>query len=427
MSLRTCGFKSRLGYLFDVSLGWPRVFGPRSLHTWDLILSGTGLVVLSSEGGIIADTIFSVSPEVKPRDKREKVDYVKELRTAFRRPIEATWLPSEPLVSCDEDHALLTAFQIAFYDHQPLRLSPDAIWITLARGFALHVNEHAEELRHRFVSHSSKEKLVVQRMDFSPGQDNPWPEVFEEFDEQLTEKTGGLNSLVKADFSTTGPVERAVSNLMAMDSFKSYFEYVMHAGCGIPKITLTGTFEDWQNLRSRAQLFADYGLESWVAALDPILLNFEKAKSGEADINFWKSMFRYNSGSGPAVMTGWANVLFPYFKDENEKLYANPYLNDWEERLAIDDQQHFSERGKAPQGIGLGAIPSCLTSVPLTVFWGARKTEMRLVGGLMGVTQNDTSLTVEPECGWAVIYETPVDPLSSHQWLEDRKMQNKPE
>lgn len=372
----------------------------------------------------MSDTTFAVSPEVKPKDKREKVDYIQKLRVAFRRPVEATWLPTEPLISCDEDHALLTALQFAFYDHLPLRLSPDAIWITLVRGFALHVNEHAEELRHRFVSHSGKEKLVVRRMDFAPGKDNPWPEVFEEFNEQLAEKTGGLNSLVQAGFSTTGPVERAVSNLMAMDTFKSYFEYIMYAGCGIPEITLTGTTEDWQAIRSRVQSFAEYGLEDWVTALDPILAQFVRAKDGDADVDFWKSMFRYNSGSGPAVMTGWANVLFPYFKDEHDNLYANPYLADWKQRLEIDDGQHFRERWDDPQGVGIGAVPSCLTSVPLTVFWGTKETEMRLVGGLMGVTQNNQTLSVEPECGWAVLYEEPVDPLSSHyQWQEDRKQQ----
>ena len=296
------------------------------------------------------------------------------------------------------------------------------IWITLARGFALHVNEQSEQLRHRFVAHSGKQELQVRRLDFVPGQENPWPEVFEQFNDQLAEHTGGLTDLVQADFTTTGPVEKAVSNLMAMETFKTYFKYILCGGCGIPSITLTGTPEDWQKVRARAQRFADYGLESWIEALDPILAEFEKAKNGNADSEFWKSMFRYNSGSGPAVMTGWANVLFPYFVEDGGQLYANPYLKDWQERLAIDDKQHWRERQDNPQGIGFGAIPSCFTSVPLTVFWGAAKTPMRLVGGLLGVTQNEETLTVQPECGWAVIYEEPVDPLSPQaQWTEKRR------
>ncbi len=367
----------------------------------------------------MSDTTFTVSPEVKPKRQLEKVDYVRELRIAFRRPIEATWLPTQPLVACDNTHALLTAFQLSFYDHMPLRLSPDVIWITLARGFALHVNKHAEELRRRFVSHVGKEKLIVERLDFFPGEDNPWSEAFEEFSDQIAERTEGLASLVQAGFSTTGPVERAVSHLMAMDTFKAYFEFEMRCGCGIPSITLTGTNEDWQILRRRAQQFADYGLEEWIEILDPVLAQFERAKGGNPDIEFWKSMFRFNSGSGPAVMTGWANVLFPYLKEGNG-LRKNPYLKDWQQRLAIDDKQHFRERWDNPQGEGIGAVPACLTSVPIIVYWGSRKTEMQFVGGLMGVTQDDETSCVAPECGWAVIYEEPVDPLSEfYQRWED--------
>lgn len=368
----------------------------------------------------MSDTTFAVSPNVVPKKPLEEVDYIGKLRTALRRPIEAAWLPKNPLVECDDDHALLAAFKISFYDHMPLRLSPDAIWITLARGFALHVNENAEDLRHRFVRHAGKENLVVNRMDFLPGEDNPWPEVFDEFSEQIAEHTGGLASLVQADFSTTGPVERAVSHLMAMETFKAYFEYCAYMGCGIPTITLTGTVEDWQALRNKARKFADYGLHDWIDALDPILAHFELAKAGKPDTEFWQSMFRYNSGSGPAVMTGWANVLFPYFKDANDHLYRNPYLKDWKQRLEIDDKQNWRERCDDPQGIGLQAIPACFTSVPLKVFWGKQETDMRLVGGLLGVTQDDATLAVEPECGWVVLYDEPVDPLAPYyQWLEN--------
>jgi hypothetical protein len=369
----------------------------------------------------MSDTTVAVSPDVKPKEPLEKVDYIGKLRTALRRPIEATWLPRNMLVACDKDHALLSAFGIAFYQHMPLRLSPDAIWITLARGFALHVNLHAEKLRHRFVSHAGKEKLVVRRPDFLPGEDNPWPEAFEEFSEQLVDRTGGLATLVQADFSTTGPVERAVSHLMAMETFKSYFEYILLAGCGIPTITLTGTTEDWRRLREKARQFADYGLHDWIEALDPVLAHFELAKAGKADPSFWQSLYRYNSGSGPAVLTGWANVLFPYLKDADDKLFPNPYLKDWKQRLEIDDRQHWMERFDDPQGTGLSSFPTCFTSVPLKVFWGATETNMRLVGGLMGVTQEETTLTVEPECGWAVVYEEPVDPLTPQYKMLERR------
>ena len=106
----------------------------------------------------------------------------------------------------------------------------------------------------------------------------------------------------------------------------------------------------------------------------------------------------------------------------DNQLYRSPYFKDWQERLAIDDKQHWRERSGDPQGVGIGVVPSCFTSVPLTVFWGGEETKMRLVGGLLGVSQNEESLEVEPECGWAVVYEEPVDPMSDHyKWLEERQ------
>lgn len=361
----------------------------------------------------MSDTTFVVCPDVATGGLQPVIDHATVLRKALRRPIEAMWKPARPLIACEQDHALLSAMRTAFYEHLPLRLSPDAIWLTLARGFALHVNLHADALRHRFVRHEGKETLVVERPDFMLGADNPWEEAFSAFAGQIDAHTGGASSLLEADFSTSGPMERAVSQLMAMETFQAYFEYIMMIGCGIPAITLTGTEADWQALRRKASRFADYGLETWIAALDPVLAEFDRAKRGEVDADFWRSMFRYRSGSGPAVMTGWANVLFPYVKDRRdheEWLIANPYLGDWRRRFEVDATQTGLELWNAPQGTGIGAFPACTTSVPLKIVWGDVETDTILVGGLVGVAQSRDDRSVSAECGWILAYAEPVDP-----------------
>jgi len=353
----------------------------------------------------MSETSFSVSPDVAPGKPLPVIDHEKVLSSALRGPIEALWTPAAPLVSCSENHALLTAVHDAFYRHYPLRLSPDVIWLTLARGFALHVNLHAESLRHRFVRHAGQEKLVVERRDFLPGRANPWPEVFAAFSEQIAQRVDKLRQFVCCDFSTTGPTERAASELMVMDTFQAYFEYQLLAGCGIPAITLTGTVDDWKSIRQRAALFGEFGLEKWSRALDPVLAQFVAAAEGRAEPAFWRSLFRYHGGSGPSVMTGWITVLFPYLRDAQKNLYPNPYFEDWQRRLQIDDKQHWRARYDDPQGVGMWAVPACLTSVPLEVHWGTETRPMRLVGGLMGVSQFPDSLALQPECGWAIVYE----------------------
>lgn len=350
---------------------------------------------------------FVVCRDVAPPKGLDPIDHRAVLCKAFRKPIEAMWRPAHPLVACDDDHALVRAAHDAFYHHHPLILTPDAVWLTLARGFALHVNLNAEELRHRFVRHEGKENIVIERPDFFPGADNPWPEAFAEFSKQVGLRVGKLREFLQCDFSTTGPDELAASDLMVMDAFQAYFEYELLAGCGIPSITLEGTVADWKSIRDRAALFGEYGLEDWSRALDPILAQFVAASGGQCDTAFWRSFFRYDSGSGPSVMTGWINTFFPYLKDQRDVLYPNPYLSDWQRRLEVDEKQHWRERWNDPQGVGMGAVPSALASAPVNVFWGGVECDMRFVGGLIGVSQISPSMALKPQCGWVIVYEDP--------------------
>src|SRR5690349_296604 len=65
-------------------------------------------------------------------------------------------------------HPLLGAVHLAFAEHRPLVLSPDAIWLTIAQGVAQHVRQNAERLRSRLVRHEDKKRLTS-------GLDGPMP------------------------------------------------------------------------------------------------------------------------------------------------------------------------------------------------------------------------------------------------------------
>src|SRR4029077_9217453 len=64
-------------------------------------------------------------------------------------------------------HGLVNAVHLAFSEHRPLVLTPDIIWLTLAQGFAHHINIHAEALRSRFVNHKGRMTLLVETTDLS--------------------------------------------------------------------------------------------------------------------------------------------------------------------------------------------------------------------------------------------------------------------
>jgi Domain of unknown function (DUF4419) len=134
----------------------------------------------------------------------------------------------------DRMNALTQAVDLAFNEHRPLRLTPDALWITLAQGFSIHVRENAEALRPRFVRHEGRQKLSGEVTAVPSG--DAWRDLVARFAEESAEHLGpGTVALLTRPFSTTGPDEQMVFRVALLDAFAEYFEYEMVCICGIPR------------------------------------------------------------------------------------------------------------------------------------------------------------------------------------------------
>jgi hypothetical protein len=286
-------------------------------------------------------------------------------------------------------HPFVHAAHLAFAHHLPLVLSPDDVWLCLAQGFAQHVELHAEELRHRFVQHAGKAELVVIRNDFIKGSaDNDWPGVFASFSEQIAEHVGKQRDLVVADFSTTGPTEKAASEVVLMAAMKSYFDFTVVTRCGIPRVTLLGTPEDWQSVRRRAATLGEYGLEAWARAAMPALDELCAAAAGTPDLERWRSFYKFRSMSGGDYVTGWITTLFPYLVEHPhrgpDRVVPNAYLA-WTEDGPTTD-----------------AFPNGLSIAPFLWKYEGQRFAMELVAGFVAVSQDESTGAVRPAIGWAV-------------------------
>src|SRR5271166_3700926 len=71
------------------------------------------------------------------------------------RPVVASPAPNNPRMH-RALNGLIETVHLAFSQHRPLILSPDCIWLVIAQGFGHHVNENAEHLRGRMVSHEGR-------------------------------------------------------------------------------------------------------------------------------------------------------------------------------------------------------------------------------------------------------------------------------
>jgi hypothetical protein len=347
-------------------------------------------------------TTFAVSDVSAATEPLPELPYHQAVADFLGSPIDSCSRYHGQLVETVPSHPLVGALHAAFATHRPICLSPDIIWLTLTQGVAHHINANAEQLRHHFVQHEGKLKIVVRRDDFvKSSPENPWPEVFAEFSAAIREHIGGAHGLIVADFSTTGPVERAASEIVLLDAMKTFFSFELHTLCGIPSITLEGTVEDWKAIARRVREFSRFDLAWWVEPLQPILEQFVAAASGDVNRKFWDSIYKWQGshGSGSPDISGWVMTLFPYVNNPEAKWACR-----FGEKSAAPPLRRNPWLGASSSGDGRGRddFPSLPAKAPFLWKFPDTEYEMEFIGGLIGIHQDPQTLCLRPEVGWVI-------------------------
>lgn len=326
-------------------------------------------------------TTFKLADVALGRPLERAVETDQSIRALVNVTPEAFGSNQDNLKALWIKNGFLNTIHTAFDQHLPLVLSPDDVWVAIAQGFANHVNANAEDLRYMFVQHEGKKNIEIQRDGFRKGSpDNDWMGGFSEFSDKIAEYIGKKRDLIVSEFSTTGLVERAASEVVLMDAMQSYFSYSCRTACGIPNVTLLGTVEDWSKVEAKAAALSEFKCEEWIKVLSPVLAQFTAAAQGNPDLTFWKSIYKDGGGSGGPYVSGWVNAFFPYLAKgrKNRDLSGTNYCNHTD------------------------AYPSGLSSVPFVWHYFATDYEMQFLGGFVGMSQDPSTLAVRPALGWAV-------------------------
>jgi len=353
----------------------------------------TLLVVLCVSGFAQNSTTYTIEKLSKPSKYLHQIPSGDVFKYSKANIEKLSELP-DSLVNMGE-HPFLSGILTAYREHRPFTLSPDIVWLLISQGFSRHIANNAEEFRKDIVSFKDKKTLTIIAEDIELGnRKSTWEAVFPQFTNQISDYTGKeLTNVLTADFTTTTPTTKIVSEITIMETVKAYFNYkVIMVGCGIPSITIEGTVQDWEKVLSKTRYISRYKLSWWTNELEPVLKQIIETKKGNFKKSFWMNMVKAHTEKkygSPTTIDGWIIKFFPYTK-EGKQTELKPITN---------------INNLAPE----------LVKVPF-IFEDAvnnKSYNMEFWAGFVGLSQNKDDYTLRPEIGWAVNNKTSFDPEKS--------------
>ncbi|RHZ76583.1 hypothetical protein Glove_196g33 [Diversispora epigaea] len=291
-------------------------------------------------------------------------------------------------------NGFVSAIIHAYNLHQHLRFSPDDVWLTVAQGVSRHILNSAERFRNLFVNHEGKEDIEVITDDILREDKGKiignWPQVIAKLSDVTDEriKKVGLKQLLECDFSTSTNTSITASQIVLLDAMKEYFTYDVMFSCGIPKVTLDGTLEDWLHLQEKVVKIRDLGLKLgfWLDRLEPVIAQFVSTYKGDVDEKFWNmAVFNVPYGCGgfqkEPQWNGWIGALFPY-NASGERITENKIVPD--------------------------EMPSGLVQVPFNLIPRKGALKLSFVAGFFGARQDKVNkeYVVSPVIGWYIADES---------------------
>ena len=178
----------------------------------------------------------------------------------------------------------------AFFDHCPIKVSPNAIWQLILNKFSKYVNDNSEDLREKFVNFKGKKDLSCIRIGSFKDVYKYEEDVIEEFCSKISEDIGTeLAEALTPNFSTSTKETIIAGKVSIMSTFKKYFNY--HFGkytCGIPYIILEGKLEDWEKILEKLKVLNK--CRFYISDMEEDILKIIDTKKGKIDLDFWRKI-----------------------------------------------------------------------------------------------------------------------------------------
>jgi hypothetical protein len=292
----------------------------------------------------------------------------------------------------DRASQVAQAAHVAFSEHHAFTLSPEIVWYLVVHEIATHVAQDARRYAALFGREPDVRTLLrVEDDSLTGGPHDDWGYTVQLFEAPLRELVGDeMLDLLLPRLSTMGRDDTVTLLLAFMDTVQPYFQYRVRSLCGIPRVRLRGTADDWATISQRlgrlTRLFPP--LEPWLAEAGSVVEQIHATASGRTpEMKFWESLYKYEGRSGGPEISGWitaflAHVLTPDGPVLREDFGPSPRRGPWGPLLGVE-------------------LTALVCRVPFIWERGIPVVERPMVfaAGVLGVDCED-GLT--PRLGWAV-------------------------
>jgi hypothetical protein len=290
---------------------------------------------------------------------------------------------------------LLRGLHSAFGLHRGFSLSPAMLWYVVLSETALYVGTHAEQCAPIFgATGGQKRRLHIESLVQFGDPAFDWSGTIVKWRPKLEEAMPNGGKAFFPEFSGLSDAEKVALQVGVMDCGQKFFEYTGSTMCGIPRVELQGTVEDWKQLaasiRDLQGLFAGMDIAPYYEHLAPVVDKIVAARSGGGiETDFWNSLYKYKSGSGGPHVTGWITMFVAHTCGYEKK-----------DRLKL---REFAPWGKGWAAVRTDFLPSHISSVPVTWNFYGTIYNLNLIGGITGLEYSKDEEMIRPQLGWMMV------------------------
>ena len=298
-------------------------------------------------------------------------------------------------------NSLIQGLILSYKNHYPITISPDMIWILILQGYSRFMDKYSEKVRNKYVNFEGKKNISIKRegLVFEKATKEDWKNIIGEYIVKIKENIGeDLVNNLESNFTTTNDVTLITSQISIMSAVKKYFSFKVNSmECGISSITLEGSLEDWQKIKSKVEFLSkkEFQLTWWTEHLIPIIdkiILTKKYYDTNKEINeeiyaFWKDMIKIKDIRGfykpTTIIDGWIIKLIPDLTKENPTIYNE---------------------------LNSANVPDQIISCPIELVFITKENikkeyKCSLASGFYGMEQDKSTYNVKPVIGYAIVVE----------------------